>query len=832
MPPPGAGGPPPPGGRPPLPPGGPRPGGPGVPPPPTGNRADELTDLLQPLPPPVKREPDLLTHREPDEPEVFYGEEAYDEDYDAEDELSEEEERLLRKKKIWRRVRRISYVAAGLMILTPVVAFAIAYQIVDVPDPATVQADQDKSVTLLYSDGSPMAKISPVGANRELLKPADIPDKVKHAVYAAEDSTFETNPGFDTKAIARAVWIQVTGGQSGGSGLTQQYIKKATENEEQTLSRKFTEVVKAYKMNNQQSKEDILTAYLNTIYQGRSAFGFKTAAQMYYQKDIKDLSESEAALIAGLIQNPSRSEDVEYATSRWKFVMGQMLEKGWITKDYYDTQQFPTPVAENLTKPKALEGVRAHIQSMVEAEMARDDIGWTKDKALKMGIIVHTTIDPKFQQAAEEAVNEVWEGQPAELKTSMSGIDPATGAVLAYWAGTDEGGYGIDYQTGTLQEPGSSFKPFDLVAALKMGKGLADTYDGTSPRKFDGREVHNSSDDSRCGRQCTIREAMRLSVNTVFYDMVLNDTTTTAVAAAAHAAGIPEKALGRDLLAGEEGAAPDANISIGGGKTLVRPFDMTSSYATFAARGTYNEPYFITKIEDPNGQLLYQHAAKPKLAFSDNPTENEQIADNVTEALKVIPKSSNIPCANSRDCAGKTGTHELPNSTVESSKAWMVGYAPNLAAGVWVGTQEGTVALRDKGGKIVFGSGLPGQIWQKFMDKALANLPPEKFGKANLMGKAVETTSVSKPTTPSTSSITPTSDPKTTEDVPTKTQAPTSTTTPKGAGPGCLPLQPNCPPTSNSTEPSDNTGPGNGNGNGNGGGGGGPGFETRDPNDP
>jgi membrane peptidoglycan carboxypeptidase len=793
------------------------------PPPPASNKADERTDLLQPVQPSVKREPDLLTHREPDEPEIFYGEEAYDEDYDAEDELSEEEERRLRKKKIWRRVRRISYVAAGLMILTPVVAFAIAYQVVDVPNPADVQAKQDKVVTLKYSDGSDMAKISPQGANRELLKPEDIPDQVKHAVFAAEDASFETNPGFDSKAIARAVWIQVTGGESGGSGLTQQYVKKATEDEAPTLSRKFTEVVKAYKMNNQQSKDDILTAYLNTIYQGRSAFGFKAAAQMYYKKDIKDLSESEAALIAGLIQNPGRSEDAEYAKGRWKFVMGQMLDKGWINKDYYDTQQYPTPLLLAETQQNALEGVRAHIQSKVEEEMEREDIDWPRDKALKAGIVVHTTIDPKFQLAAEEAVNEVMEGQPEQLKTSMSGIDPATGAVLAYWAGDDDGGYGIDYQTGTLQEPGSSFKPFDLVAALKMGKGLADTYDGSSPRKFDGREVHNSGDDNRCGKQCTIREAMRLSVNTVFYDMVLNDTTTEAVADAAHAAGIPEKALGRDLLVGEEGAAPDANISIGGGKTLVRPFDMTSSYATFAARGTYNEPFFITKIEDPNGKLLYQHAAKPKPAFSNDPAESEQIADNVTEALKVIPKSSSIECANNRDCAGKTGTHELPESTIESSKAWMVGYAPNLAAGVWVGTQEGTVALRDKNGKIVFGSGLPGKIWQTFMNKALDNLPAEKFAKAKLMGKSVETTSVPKPPPTTESKITPTSEKEVEEEDTTTKNPPSSSSSSSGrpTGPACLPLQPNCPPSSGAPDPSSNTAPNRG-----------PGGEARDPNDP
>ncbi|MFD9734779.1 transglycosylase domain-containing protein [Umezawaea sp. NPDC059074] len=780
-------------------------------PPPATNKADELTDLLQPVQPAVKREPDLLTHREPDEPAIFYGDEAADDEYEDEELLSEEEERRLRKKKIWRRVRRISYVAAGLMILTPVVAFAIAYQVVDVPQPADIQAKQDKSITLLYSDGSEMAKISPPGANREVLKPEEIPDAVKHAVFAAEDASFETNPGFDTKAIARAVWIQVTGGESGGSGLTQQYIKKATEDESPTLSRKFTEVVKAYKMNNQQSKDEILTAYLNTIYNGRSAFGFKAASQMYYKKDIKDLTPSESALIAGLIQNPSRSEDVEYATGRWKFVMGQMLDKGWISKQDYDTAQYPTPLPFADTQQNALEGVRAHIQAKVEEEMAKEGVDFPKEKGLKIGFTVHTTIDPKIQLAAEEAVNEVMDGQPEELKNSLSGIDPATGAVLAYWAGTDEGGYGIDYQTGTLQEPGSSFKPFDLVAALKKGKGLADTYDGTSPRKFDGREVHNSGDDNRCGKQCTIREAMRLSVNTVFYDMVLNDTNTQTVAEAAHEAGIPEQALGRDLLVGEEGGPPDANISIGGGKTLVRPFDMTSAYATFAARGTYNEPYFISKIEDPAGKLLYQHAAKPKPAFSNDPEESAQIADNVTEALKVIPKSSNIPCADNRDCAGKTGTHELPQSTIESSKAWMVGYAPNLAAGVWVGTQAGTVALRDKNNGIVFGSGLPGKIWQKFMDKALAQMPAEKFGKAKLMGKSVETTSVSKPpptTTTTTDTTTTTTDPKDDEDNGKPSTTTGSSTTTTGKPPtNCFPLT-----TCNPGDPSasTNAGPGGG----------------------
>ncbi|PRY45825.1 transglycosylase domain-containing protein [Umezawaea tangerina] len=829
-----------------MPPGGPRPGGPGGPGapggpagPPARNKADELTDLLQPVQPPMKREPDLLTHREPDEPSMYLEEDAYDE-YDGE-ELSEEEERRLRKKKIWRRVRRISYIAAGLMILTPVVAFAIAYQVVEVPDPAVVAAGQDKAVTILYSDGSEMAKIAPQGSNRELLKVDDpaLTEDVKHAIFAAEDATFETNPGFDFKAIGRAVWIQISGGESGGSGLTQQYVKKATENEDPTLSRKFTEVVKAYKMSNQKSKSEILAAYLNTIYQGRSAFGIKAAAQMYYKKDVKDLSASEAALIAGMIQNPSRSEEEKYPVSRWKFVMGQMLDKGWITKEYYDTQTYPAPVPLADVQQNALEGVRAHIQAQVEAEMESPEIGLTKEKALKQGVVVHTSIDPKMQTAAEEAVQEVMNGQPDVLRYSLTAIEPSTGAVRAYWAGND--GIGIDYNKGTLQEPGSSFKPFDLVAALKIGEGVGEVYDGSSPRPFPGRENNpvKNAQGVACNvpKQCSVREAMVKSVNTVFYDMAVNKVGTGAVAKAAYQAGIPEDVVvgGEDhkLLKGEDGGdSPDGNISIGGGQTLVRPFDMTSAYATFAARGTYHEPFFITKIESPDGTLLHQHADKSRSAFDDDPSKSEQIADNVTDVLKDIPKASTRTiCAGGRECAGKTGTHELDG--VDNSKAWMVGYTPSLAAGVYMGTEAGNVALRNADDAPIFGSGLPGQIWKAFMDKALDGSPKETFPKAKMIGVAVPPPpSTSKPSPPPapTSERTQESKPDDKSNTP---PPPTGTSTPTKGNPGnpgnpgnCLPLQPNCPSNPTNTS-SNNNGPGNG-----GGGGAGAGTEARDPNDP
>ncbi|HEX6341900.1 transglycosylase domain-containing protein [Umezawaea sp.] len=804
-------------------PGGPggRPGGPGQPPPPT-NKPDELTDLLQPVQPSVKREPDLLTHREPDEPAIFYGDESLEEDYDDEEELTDEEERRLRKKRIWRRVRRISYVAAGLMVLTPVVAFAIAYQVVDVPDPAVVAEGQQKAVTIYYADDSEMTKIAPQGANRELLAVDDpaLTEDVKHAIFAAEDATFETNPGFDTKAIARAVWIQVTGGESGGSGLTQQYVKKATENEAPTLSRKFTEVVKAYKMSNQKGKSEILAAYLNTIYQGRSAFGIKAAAKMYYNKEVQDLTASEAALIAGMIQNPSRSEEEAYPVSRWKFVMGQMLEKNWITQEYYDSQTFPKPVPLADVQQNALEGPPAHIQAQVEAEMASAGIDMTMEKALKLGIKVYTTIDPKMQQSADTAVKEVMEGQPDNLRYSLTAIDPGTGAVRAYWAGND--GFGIDYNKGTLQEPGSSFKPFDLVAALQQGEGVGEVYDGSSPRKFPGREnnpVKNAAGVAcNVPKQCSVREAMVKSVNTVFYDMAVNKVGTGKVAEAAFQAGIPEEVSiaggePQKLLAGENGDGPDGNISIGGGKTLVRPFDMTSAYATFAARGTYHEPYFITKIEGPDGKLLHQHADKSRSAFDPDPAKSEQIADNVTDVLKDIPKASpRTTCAGGRECAGKTGTHELDG--VDNSKAWMVGYVPTLAAGVYMGTEAGNVALRNSQDDPIFGSGLPGQIWKRFMDLALDGVPNVQFPKAKMIGQS-EPPRPSPPPAPSTTTTTPT----TTEPPPTSETSETSTTsqTPSsGRPPGCLPGF--CPPSGTSTSTQTN--------------GAGPGGGGRDPDDP
>ncbi|MFI7677124.1 transglycosylase domain-containing protein [Actinophytocola sp. NPDC049390] len=716
----------------------PRPAGPprpGMTPP--GAGPDGPTELL----PPVHRgsgpEPELLTHREPDydedvndDPDLYY-----DEDEDGP--LSDED-RKRRRKKIWRRVRRTGYVMTAFAIITPIIGFFVAYQVVEVPDAKAVAAEQGQVVTLTYSKasgGKQLSQIVPPNGNRRMVTYEEIPDTVKHAVYAAEDAEFETNPGFDIGGVLRAGYNQVTGGSGGGSTITQQYIKKATGKEESEglggYTRKAVEVVKAYKMNNTYTKPQILTSYLNTIYLGRGANGISAAAKAWFGvDDLNKLTASQAALIAGMIQRPSQDseepEDVAYQQRRWKFVMDQMLDKGWVTAEERKAATFPKLIPRDKAMPKAVTGPGAHIQAAVLEEA--EEAGYPLEELQQKGYRIQTTIDQRAQKTAQAAVNEVLKGQPKNLFPGMVVVNPKNGSVLAYYGGKAAG---FDWAK-ARQEPGSSFKPFDLVALLEKGKGLYETYDGRTDRIFDGRKVRNSGGMS-CGENCTVAEAMKKSINTVFYDIALNEVTTKKVAAAAAQAGITSP------LEGENGAAPDANISIGGGKTRVSTYEMASAYATFASGGIYHKPHMIEAILGPDGKTVWkpdQETLDGKQAFDKDPAKNRQIARNVTESLLEIPEYSEIPCDDGRACAGKTGTHQF-GATEDNAKAWMVGYTPQVSVAVSLAAEEKNkqVPLKDADGNIIYGSGLPGEIWQKFMNDWLKDAEKLTFGQFEPIGK-------------------------------------------------------------------------------------------------
>jgi membrane peptidoglycan carboxypeptidase len=623
------------------------------------------------------------------------------------------------KKRDWRRIRRTCYVLVSAAFLVPVVAFVITYFVVDVPDPDAIAAQETQTVSLYYADGSKMVDIAP-GGTRSKVSYDQLPDVVKHAVFAAEDATFEENAGFDVKSIVRAVWIQLTGGRSGGSGITQQYVKEATGDDAPNLGRKWVELVSAFKMNNERSKEDILTAYLNTVYFGRGAYGIRAGAQAYFGKDLDQLTPSEAAQLAGMIQGPSKSEDTAYRARRWTNVMTQMVDKGWLSAgERADYKQPPVLIDRDKARPTSLSGPRQAIEDQVLDELTQQPFGLSEDQAERQGVKIYTTIDPKAQDAAEQAVKSVMDGQPLALRQALVAVNPKTGGVTAYWGNS---GAGTTDNAQTLQQPGTAFQPFDLVAALQQGIGANSVFNSASPQTFDARQIANGEDHYPCKSSCTLAQALQYSINTELANLVYNRVSTKAVADAAHQAGVPAEVDGTKLLVGENGGNPDISIANGGGSTQVRPIDLAAAYATLAADGQRRVPHFISKITFGDGRS-FDRPDDATAAFGPN---TQQIAGSVTAAMAGGAQQNGLGLNGPWPIAVKTGAQ--PISGPDNAKAWTVGYTRSLATSVWVGSDR-YEAIHDKDGNPVAGNGLPGKIWQSFMNGYLkaVNAPPEAF---------------------------------------------------------------------------------------------------------
>ncbi|HKS45274.1 MAG TPA: transglycosylase domain-containing protein, partial [Amycolatopsis sp.] len=698
-------------------------------------------------------EPGLLTHNElgggryTDGFDAVNGEQARFDDFGDEPAPEQGSGKELtprqRKKRIWRRVRRTMYVLVGLGVVVPAVAFTIAYFLVDVPTPEQVLAQQSQAVTYFYADGSQMGKDIPDSGNRQILPPGQVPDVMKHAAYAAEDATFETNNGFDLLGIFRAVYNNLTGGTGGGSTISQQYIKKATENEAPTLTRKATELVKSFKLNQTQSKQEIIAGYLNIVFFGRNAYGIEAAAHAYFNKPAAQLTPAEAAFLAGIIQGPSKSENTDYTTWRWNYVMDNMVKYGWLSQADRQAAQYPTTIPKSMAKAQAITGPNAFVQAQVEDEL--DAAGYTKEKLQSGGYNVYTTIDPNAQKLMEQAVNDVMKGQPAELREAMAAVSPKDGGVIAYYGGPNTAGVNERDWANTIRNPGSSFKPFDLTALLQTGKGLGETYNGTSPQSFGNlpngqpRVVTNASATNSCSEQCTVADAMKISANTVFYAMVYNDGTQQhdglgyqAVIRAAKDAGITTV-----------DKVTDANISIGGGTTQATPLQMAAAYATFAADGVRHDKHFVAKVTNPGGDVVYQAPNTSTPAFASSADKSKQIAGNVTTGLKPVIGFTKLDCPDNHECAGKTGTQQY-EKTGFNSDVWMVGYTPSVSVSAWVGTEK-PGPIKDKNNKSIASSGFPAQMWQEFLDKYLKGRPAEKFPTVQLIGKSPDdASSVSK----------------------------------------------------------------------------------------
>ncbi len=651
----------------------------------------------------------------------------------------------------WWRVRRTCYIVILALAIGPPLVFFIAYQLVTVPSPAAAAAQLDKPVTYQFADGSPLDVHTPPGGNRQLLSAQQIPTTMVHAAEAAEDASFETNPGFDISGVMQAIVKHLQGGDGGGSTISQQYVKQATGNKQHTYLRKGLEVVRAYKMNRQQSKTEIMTAYLNTIYFGRGAYGIGAASHAYFGEKASRLSPSQAALLAGLIQAPSRSDDPAYTHQRWHYVLREMRQHHWITREQYRQASFPHTVAPEQTAGDTLSAKNQYLRFVVQrvqAELASK--GLSPGDLAQAGATVHTTIKPQAEKQAVAAAHKVMSSDQEykSLSSSLVSINPKTGGIVAYYGGDPKQS---SYDMAQVpHHPGSSFKPFTFLAAMEKDPsvGLGSTYNGTPDQKIEGQLIHNAGDES-CGQNCTVKTGMTKSVNTVFANMAAQ-TGVDRVRQAAYQAGIakklPDGRCGKQpTLVEMHGCSPgDPAIGIAIGQYPVRTVDMAQAYATFANQGLRIPAHFVTKVTDADGNVLYQATQGPTAAFDKGDRyHNAQLARNVTASLSDVAAYSGTPLAGNRPNAAKTGTATY-RKTDHNMAAWMVGYTPQIATAVWVGHWNKPAPIygdyeNTKGPSHhydIYGREEPAYIWQAYMNDYLHGKPVKKFGPLHPLGKA------------------------------------------------------------------------------------------------
>ncbi|UDY36235.1 transglycosylase domain-containing protein [Dermatobacter hominis] len=566
--------------------------------------------------------------------------------------------------------------------------------------------------------------------NRTSVPLEQIPNITQTAVVAIEDSRFWSHKGVDPRAIARAASSNAEDGEAGqgGSTITQQYVKTALLSPEKTLQRKLEEASMALSIERNYSKSLILELYLNTIYFGDGAYGIDAAARSYFGVPAGDLDLARSALLAGLIQAPSRYDPrkhPEAAVARRNVVLARMLELGDITPAQHDAAAAtpvelapPQPLPEQVPYPAAhfVDAVKEYL--LKDSDVLGDTQGERYNNLYRGGLRIHTTIDLDLQAQAEQSIAQVLPGQGTDPKVpdaSLVTIDPRTGAIRAMVGGRDYFGTSDYRQTnlarGVGRQTGSAFKPIVLAAALANGVPTTKRFDAPSS------QVHQLSDGTTWRVKGggigsgTMAECTVVSSNTCYANIVLDP------AVGGQRSVDMAKALG--VVSTKLLAIPSAVL----GTNNATVQDMASVYATFANQGVYVPPVMVTRIDRPDGTMLYQHE------HTQTKVLEPEVAIEVSNILPgVISGGTGTRADIGRPAGGKTGSSQ---SNVDG---WFCGYTPQLATAVWVGFAK---PRPGKDGKLqpvpmtppntritVYGGTYPAMIWSSFMKKALADQPP------------------------------------------------------------------------------------------------------------
>jgi penicillin-binding protein 1A len=589
---------------------------------------------------------------------------------------------------------------------------ALAYSM---PDLDNYHSTELAQTSLIYdTNGNIVDQLYGV-QNRFVVPLDEVDPTLRQAIIAIEDHRYYQHRGLDFQAIGRAAVenAKSLSIQEGGSTLTQQLIKNTyiAQQERQVASfeRKLVEGSLAWQYEKEHSKDEILEQYLNTVYFGSNAYGAEAAAKTYFNKQASDLTLSESALLAGIINLPGLYDpfvDPESAKARRNVVLDMMLEYGHISEKEHNRA-----VASKLDVSRGrvqYQNDNEYFLNAVRKEIAEE---YGDDMVYEGGLKIYTTLDPDLQAMANDAVDSIVNPEAGDPSASLVSIEPETGAVRAMVGGSDFDQVKFNLATQAHRQAGSSFKPFVYAEAVQEGISPETMYVSKHLTIDMGRnakpyEVDNYDFIHR--GPITLEKALADSDNTVFVQLAL-DLGLQKVVEMANELGIDS----------EVDAYP--STAIGGLRVGVTPLEMASAYSTFANSGTHMEPYLVEKLtKDDKGKdtLLEEH--RP---FGEEVLSRDEAAV-VTEALRGVTERGtasyyhDLEAEIGRPSAGKTGTSN------EFVDAWFIGFIPQLSTSVWVGyPNERRSMVNINGLPEVNGENYPLDIWSLYMQSAVQKYP-------------------------------------------------------------------------------------------------------------
>lgn len=584
------------------------------------------------------------------------------------------------------------------LILTPIITYI--YYANAISDPDRLMNYNNTGVVLLDKDGQAFYSFGTADRG-ERLGLDQISDYTEKALVSAEDKNFYKHSGFSLISILGALYANVLSGDAtayGGSTLTQQLAKNTLLSDNQTLLRKYQELTVALAIEQTYSKDEILDLYLNSVYYGEGAFGIGNAAKTYFGKSAADLTLAESAMLIGVLPAPSAYSPItgnpEYAKERQATVLSRMVDNGVITQAEADAAK--AEVLAYAPQDKGVNGTAPHFAEMVISDLY-DKYG--EERVTRSGFRVTTTLDRNLQQAATNAVDKQigFIQRNGGSNAAVLAVDPTTGAIRALVGSADYNNtdFGKVNMATTARQPGSSIKPLYYAEAMQRDIITPATILHDKPTNFGGYQPQNA--DRRFRGDITVRNAISQSLNIPSVEVMQDLGVANSVAAL--------KRLGISTV----NDSTDYGLSLALGSAEAKLTDMTNAYAAFANGGNQYELTTVTQIQDKfDKQVFKQGNESPKRVMSED--ASFLISDILNDESARAPVFGSSLNTNGYDVAVKTGT------TDEARDAWTMGYAKQLAVGVWVGNNNNTPMLNG-------GSSMAAPIWR---DTLLAGLRGQK----------------------------------------------------------------------------------------------------------